>query len=66
MPPRRIDEIVHGKREITADTALRLARYSGTSERLWLDLPSRYDLATRRDALGGRLEREVAVLARAG
>lgn len=65
VPPRRINEIVHGKRAITADTALRLARYFGTSERFWLNLQARHDLETRRDALGGRLEREVAVLARA-
>ena len=63
VPPRRINEIVHGKRAITADTALRLARFFGTSERFWLNLQARYDLETQRDALGERLEREVAVLA---
>ncbi len=63
VPPRRINEIVRGKRAITADTALRLARFFGTSERFWLNLQARYDLETRRDALGERLEREVAVLA---
>lgn len=65
VPPRRINEIVHGKRGITADTALRLARYFGTSERFWLNLQARFDLETQRDALGSRLEREVSVLRRA-
>jgi len=65
VPPRRINEIVHGKRAITADTALRLARYFGTSERFWLNLQARFDLETQRDILGARLEREVAVLAQA-
>jgi addiction module HigA family antidote len=63
VPPRRIKEIVHGKRAITADTALRLARYFGTSEQFWLNLQSRYDLEVERDRLGGRLEEEVAVFA---
>jgi addiction module HigA family antidote len=63
VPPRRINEIVHGKRAITADTALRLARYFGTSEQFWLNLQSRYDLEVERDRLGGRLEQEVAVFA---
>ena len=53
VPPRRINEIVHGKRAITADTALRLARYFGTSERFWLNLQARYDLEMERDHLGG-------------
>ena len=44
VPPRRINEIVHGKRAISADTALRLSRYFGTSERFWLNLQTRYDL----------------------
>ena len=61
VPPRRINEIVHGKRAITADTALRLARYFGTSERFWLNLQARYDLEVERDRLGSRLEEEVAV-----
>ena len=64
VPPRRINEIVHGKRAITADTALRLARYFGTSDRFWLNLQARYDLEVERDRLGDRLEREVTVLAR--
>ncbi|MBB6374155.1 addiction module HigA family antidote [Pseudonocardia eucalypti] len=56
VPPRRINEIVHGKRRISADTALRLARYFGTSERFWLNLQSRYDLEVERDRLGATLE----------
>jgi len=66
VPPRRINEIVHGTRAITADTALRLARFFGTSERFWLNLQTAYDLDLERDRLEGRLEREVQVLARAG
>jgi antitoxin HigA-1 len=65
VPPRRINEIVHGKRAITADTALRLARYFGTSERFWLNLQARHDLEVEKDRLGSRLQKEVAVLARA-
>lgn len=61
VPPRRINEIVHGQRSITADTGLRLARYFGTSERFWLNLQSRYDLEVEKDRLGRRLDREVAV-----
>jgi len=61
VPPRRINEIVHGQRSITADTALRLARYFGTSERFWLNLQSRYDLEVEKERLGRRLQREVAV-----
>lgn len=59
VPPRRINEIVHGKRAITADTALRLARYFGTSARFWLNLQAQYDLDVQSDILGDRLEREV-------
>ena len=55
VPPRRINEIVHGKRGITADTALRLARYFGTSERFWLNLQSRYELEIERDRLAATL-----------
>jgi antitoxin HigA-1 len=66
VPPRRINEIVHGTRAITADTALRLARFFGTSERFWLNLQTAYDLELERDRLEGRLEREVQVLAQAG
>src|SRR5438477_4247233 len=63
VPPRRINEIVQGTRAISADTALRLARYFGTSERFWLNLQARYDLEIERERLGKRLEREVRVLA---
>jgi addiction module HigA family antidote len=62
VPPRRINEIVHGKRAITADTALRLARYFGTSERFWLNLQTRYDLDVEKDRLADRLEEEVVIL----
>ena len=65
VPPRRINEIVHGTRAITADTALRLARYFGTTDRFWLNLQARFDLETQRDALGARLEREVRICDRA-
>jgi addiction module HigA family antidote len=65
VPPRRINEIVHGKRGISADTAIRLARYFNTSDRFWLNLQSRYDLEVGKDRLGARLKREVAVFARA-
>ena len=61
VPPRRINEIVHGTRAISADTALRLARYFGTSEHFWLNLQARFDLETERDRLGKRLEKEVIV-----
>ncbi len=61
VPPRRINEIVHGKRGISADTALRLARYFETSERFWLNLQAQFDLDVERDRLGNRLNREVAV-----
>ena len=63
VAPRRINEIIHGKRAISADTALRLARYFRTSDRFWLNLQARYDLEVERDRLGPRLEREVSVLA---
>jgi antitoxin HigA-1 len=63
VPPRRINEIVRGQRSISADTALRLARYFGTSERFWLNLQARFDLETEKDRLGKRLEREVQVRA---
>lgn len=63
VPARRINEIVHGKRSVTADTALRLSRYFGTSERFWLNLQARYDLEVEKARLGDRLENEVQVLA---
>lgn len=53
---------MHGKRAVTADTALRLARYFGTSEKFWLNLQIRYDLEVEKDRLGNRLEQEVTVL----
>jgi addiction module HigA family antidote len=65
VPPRRINEIVHGTRAISADSALRLARYFGTSDRFWLNLQARYDLEMERDHLGARLAKEVRVLAHA-
>jgi len=65
VPPRRINEVVHGKRSISADTALRLARYFGTSERFWMNLQSRYDLEVEKDKLGDRLTSEVIVRAKA-
>ena len=63
VDPRRINEIIHGQRSITADTALRLARYFGASERFWLNLQSCYDLELQKMELGDRLEKEVKVLA---
>lgn len=65
VPPRRINEIVHGKRAVSADTALRLSRYFGTSERFWLNLQTRYDLEVVKERLADRLAEEVAVLPRA-
>ena len=61
VPPRRINEIVHGKRSVTADTALRLARYFGTTPRFWLNLQAQYDLDVESDRLGERLVKEVTV-----
>ena len=66
VDPRRINEIVLGKRSITADTALRLSHYFGTSERFWLNLQTRYDLEVQKDQLGDRLHEEVKVLAYPG
>jgi addiction module HigA family antidote len=66
VPPRRINEIVRGMRAITVDTALRLARYFGTSERFWLNLQAHYDLEVEKDRLGDRLQREVKVRASTG
>jgi len=62
VPARRINEIVHGQRSITADTALRLSRYFNLSERFWLNLQARYDLEVEKDKLRGRIEIEVKVL----
>ena len=63
VPARRINEIVHGKRRISADTALRLSKYFGTSERFWMNLQTRYDLEIEKDRLGSRLDDEVRKLA---
>jgi addiction module HigA family antidote len=65
VPPRRINEIVHGARAVTADTALRLSRYFGTSELFWINLQAHYDLEVEKDRLGNRLKKEVAVMAQA-
>jgi len=62
VPPRRVNEIIHGKRGITADTALRLSRYFGMSEQFWMNLQTHYDLELQKDRLRGRLETEVRVL----
>lgn len=59
VPPRRVNEIVHGQRAVTADTALRLARYFGTSEGFWMGLQADYDLEEARKRLGEELERDV-------
>jgi addiction module HigA family antidote len=61
VPPRRINEIIHGTRAITPDTALRLSRYFGLSERFWLNMQSRYDIEMEKDRLSDRLEKEVQV-----
>ena len=66
MPPRRVNEIVQGKRSITANTALRLARYFGTTDRFWVNLQARYDLEIEKDRLGTRLSKEVEVLRKVG
>lgn len=62
VPARRINEIVQGKRAITPDTALRLSRYFGLSERFWLNLQTRYDLEVEKDRLADRLEFEVPMV----
>jgi len=64
VPPRRINEIVHGKRAISADTALRLSRFFRMSERFWLNLQTRYDLEVAKERLGERLDAEVRALQR--
>ena len=63
VPARRINEIVHGTRAITADTCLRLSRYFGTSERFWLNLQTHYDIEVQKDRLGDTLDSEVRSLA---
>ncbi|MBN1937713.1 MAG: HigA family addiction module antidote protein [Anaerolineae bacterium] len=64
--PRRINEIIHGTRSITANTALRLSRYFGLSERFWMNLQTRYDLEMEKDRFAEQLEAEVKVLAATG
>jgi antitoxin HigA-1 len=66
VPPRRINEIVHGKRRISADTALRLARYFGISPQFWLGLQMDYDIDIEEDRLGERLQRDVREYAASG
>lgn len=66
VPPRRINEIVHGKRSVSADTALRLGRYFKMSPQLWLNLKSHYDLEIELDRLEGSIEYEVKVYSGAG
>ena len=63
VPPRRINEIVHGKRAISPDTALRLSRYFGLSERFWINMQARYDLEIEKDRLKDRLAQEVQIYA---
>ncbi len=65
VPPRRINEIVHGKRAITANTALRLAKYFGTTPQFWLNLQSHYDLELEKDKVGNKLDSEVQALSAA-
>jgi len=60
--PRRINQIIHGNRSISADTALRLSKYFGQSERFWLNMQARYDLEVEKDKLEGRLDYEVKAL----
>jgi addiction module HigA family antidote len=59
VPARRINEIVHGTRAVSADTAIRLARYLGTSERFWMNLQTQWDLDTEYDRVGERIAREI-------
>jgi len=66
VPARRINEIVHGTRGVSADTALRLSRFFGTTALFWLNLQVAYDLDVERDRLGARLIREVGVYRKAG
>ena len=62
VPARRINEIVHGKRAISADSALRLSRYFGMSERFWLNLQTQYDIEVQKDKIDKQFEEEVKVL----
>ena len=63
VPARRINEIVHGTRSVTADTALRLGRYFGTTAQFWMNLQNHFDLEVQKDKIGNRLEQEVHALA---
>ncbi|MGI6087218.1 MAG: HigA family addiction module antitoxin [Kiritimatiellia bacterium] len=63
VPPRRINQIVHGTRSVTADTALRLGKYFGVSPQFWMNLQAHFDLERERDRLGDRLEQEVQTYA---
>ena len=65
VTPRRINEIVHGRRSVTADTALRLGRYFNMEAQFWLNLQSHYDMEVALESLEGRLEKEVQPLSRA-
>ncbi|MFZ2803624.1 MAG: HigA family addiction module antitoxin [Patescibacteria group bacterium] len=62
VSPRRINEIIHGIRGITADTALRFEKYFGTSAAFWMNLQSRYDLESEKDSAGTRIQREIKAL----
>ena len=62
VPPRRINEIVHGTRRITADTALRFEKYFGTSASFWMNLQSRHDLESEKDNIGMRIQHEIMAL----
>ena len=66
VSPRRINEIVHGNRSITADTALRLSRFFGTTDRFWMNLQARYELEVEKDRLGTRLAKEVQAMGATG
>ncbi len=66
VPARRINEIVHGKRAITSDTALRLARFFGTTELFWINLQTLFNMEVEKDKLGDRLDREVTVFSGLG
>jgi len=63
VPPRRINEIVHGQRAVTADTALRLGIYFGVSAQFWMNLQSRYELETQNDIIASRLQKEIRIFA---
>lgn len=64
VPARRINEIVHGTRSISADTALRLSRFFGMSDFFWINLQAQYDVEAEKEHLEGRLEKEVHIFAR--